>query len=56
MQLNRPAIALHPSHFGKGRARDTAFPRPRAIILSSDLKLFATTFVAGFLFVSMMIG
>ena len=56
MQLNRPAFALHPSLFGKGRARDAGFPRPRAVILSSDIKLFATTFIAGFLFVSMMIG
>lgn len=56
MQLSRPAFALHPSLFGKGRVRDIAIPRERAVILSDDIKLFATTFVAGFLFVSMMIG
>lgn len=56
MQLSRPAFALHPSLFGKGRVRDTATSRPRAVILSADIKLFATTFIAGFLFVSMMIG
>jgi hypothetical protein len=56
MQLSRPAFALHPSLFGKGRVRDTAIRRERAVIPSEDIKLFATTFVAGFLFVSMMIG
>lgn len=55
MQLSRPAFALHPLLFGKGRARAIDLPSSRAV-LSSDLKLFATTFVAGFLFVSMMIG
>lgn len=56
MQLSRPAFAPHPSLFGKGRARETALPRPKAAMLSPDIKLFATTFIAGFLFVSMMIG
>ena len=56
MQLVRPAFALHPSLFGKGRARDVETPRANRAILSDDFKLFATTFVAGFLFVSMMIG
>jgi hypothetical protein len=56
MQLSRPAFALHPALFGKGRTRDIEMPRQRGVIFSSDLKLFATTFIAGFLFVSMMIG
>lgn len=57
MQLSRPAFALHPSLFGKGRAREIdEVPRPSEAVLSEDLKLFATTFIAGFLFVSMMIG
>ena len=56
MQLSRPLFAPHPSLFGKGRVRDTALPRERAAIFSADIKLFATTFIAGFLFVSMMIG
>jgi hypothetical protein len=56
MQLSRPAFALHPTLFGKGRARDTEVPRERAAVLSADFKLFATTFIAGFVFVSMMIG
>jgi hypothetical protein len=56
MQLSRPAFALHPTLFGKARVRDTEPARERAAILSADLKLFATTFIAGFVFVSMMIG
>lgn len=56
MQLSRPAFALHPKLFGKGRAKDLAMPSPQGITISEDLKLFATTFIAGFLFVSMMIG
>ena len=56
MQLSRPAFALHPTLFGKCRTRDTEVPRKRAAVLSADFKLFATTFVAGFVFVSMMIG
>ena len=54
MQLSRPP--LHPTLFGKGRARDAKVPRERAAILGADVKLFATTFIAGFVFVSMMIG
>jgi len=57
MQLGRPAFALHPKHFGKGRVRDLS---PVDVVplsaLSADLKLFATTFVAGFLVVSILIG
>jgi hypothetical protein len=56
MHLARPAIALHPKLFGKGRVRDLASSRPVATRLSDDLKLFATTFVAGFLFVSILFG
>lgn len=56
MQLSRPAFALHPALFGKGRTRDSTVPRERAAMLSADFKLFATAFVAGFVFVSIMIG
>jgi hypothetical protein len=56
MQLTRPASALHPKHFGRGRPRDLSPPRAAVSRLSSDLKLFATTFAAGFLFVSILIG
>ena len=56
MQLSRPAFARHPALFGKGRVRDSLVTHKRAIIFSPDLKLFATTFVAGFLVVSILIG
>jgi hypothetical protein len=61
MQLTRPAFAPHPARFGRGRVRDIPVREksglgPRAAGLGADLKLFATTFAAGFLFVSILIG
>ena len=56
MQLARPAFAPHPRLFGRGRARELAAPVLERPTLSSDLKLFASTFLAGFLFVSVLIG
>ena len=57
MQLARPSIAQHPFQFGRGRVWDIgpAVAAVRANV-SDDLKLFATTFAAGFLFVSLLIG
>jgi hypothetical protein len=55
MQLARPAFALDPRSFGRGRRWvEDAVQRRWAI--SDDLKLFATTFVAGFIVVSVLIG
>ena len=56
MQLIRPTFALDPKYFGKGRVRELSAPQTVEPMLSADLKLFATTFVAGFLFVSILIG
>jgi hypothetical protein len=56
MQLIRPAFALHPTQFGKGRSRDLSPEIAPANALGADVRLFATTFVAGFLFVSILIG
>ena len=56
MQLARPAIALDPKRFGKARVRDLSAILPQESGLSADIKLFATTFIAGFLFVSILIG
>jgi hypothetical protein len=56
MQLVRPAFALHPKQFGKGRARVLAESDAPPLTLSGDVKLFATTFAAGFLFISILIG
>jgi hypothetical protein len=55
MQLARSAIALDPRRFGRAPSREPAVPsvdRQR----SDDLRLFAMTFAAGFLFVSVLIG
>jgi hypothetical protein len=56
MQLARPAFAPHPRMFGRGRIRELAAPALPRPPLSDDLKLFASTFVVGFLFVSVLIG
>ena len=55
MQLARPPIARDPRRFGKAGARAVAAAVPQAA-LGDDLKLFATTFAAGFLFVSLLIA
>ena len=57
MQLARPMFAPDPKHFGKGRMYELpAAPQGRSIVVSDDVKLFATTFLAGFAFVSILIG
>jgi hypothetical protein len=56
MQLVRPAFAMHPRRFGRGPARALAIPAAPPSDLPSELKLFATTFIAGFVFVSILIG
>jgi hypothetical protein len=55
MQRVRPAFAAHPKAFGRGPERLASEPL-QPTPLSSDLKLFAATFLAGFLFVSILIG
>ena len=57
MQLARPEFALDPKLFGKGRHYELpcASAAPAAGI-SAEFKLFATTFLAGFVFVSILIG
>ena len=56
MQLARAAFVPHPRVFGRGRIRELAAPALPKPPLSDDLKLFASTFVVGFLFVSVLIG
>ena len=57
MQAVRSAIAVDPKRFGKGRTRLLENDaRPPSVRLGDDLKLFATTFLAGFVFVSILIG
>ena len=55
MQLARPAYASDPRRFGR-RALAVAAAVPARPALSDDFKLFALTFVSGFLFVSILIG
>lgn len=56
MQSFRPAFAQHPLRFGRGPVRQVDEPAIPSVGLASDVKLFAGTFVAGFLFVSILIG
>jgi hypothetical protein len=57
MQLARPVFAPHPRLFGRGPIRElSSQPERPAWTVGADVKLFATTFVAGFLFVSILIG
>ena len=56
MHFVRPLFAAHPKVFGRGLIRTAEEPVQQQSQLSSDLKLFAATFVAGFLFVSILIG
>jgi len=57
MRTLRPVIAADPRLFGRGRARAVAEPAiERRWTFSDDLVLFATTFAAGFIFVSIYIA
>jgi len=56
MQLARPVIAANSRRFGRGPVRDLEVPEEAGPVFSDDFKLFAATFLAGFLFVSILIG
>ena len=56
MQLVRPSVAAPPRLFGRRQMRDPEASAVAHFSLSDDVKLFALTFVAGFLFVSILIG
>ena len=55
MRTLRPAIAADPRLFGKGPLRLLEMEQPANLAILDDLKLFATTFAIGFLFVSVLI-
>ncbi len=55
MHFARPSNSLDPRGFGRGPMWITTPPEP-AIALSDDVRLFATTFGAGFLFVSLLLA
>jgi hypothetical protein len=52
----RSAIALDPRLFGRGRRRLLEIAAEPAWRLADDVKLFAATFAAGFVFVSILIA
>ena len=57
MQLVRSSIAANPRLFGRGPVRELEAPEEEvSISFSDDIKLFSMTFLAGFLFVSILIG
>ena len=56
MQLARSASAIHPRSFGRGPRKELGAFQPAAPSASDDLKLFATTFAAGFVFVSVLLA
>ncbi len=56
MHLFRPAFAANPTSFGRGPVRASRRRLAAGGTLLSDLRLFAETFIAGFLFVSILIG
>ena len=56
MQLARPVCAQPPHRFGRGPLRDLALPSARPSAMLDDAKLFAATFLVGFVFVSVFIA
>jgi len=55
MSFSRPPFALCQRHFGRGPVRGVAQASASPDWVD-DLRLFAATFAAGFLFVSILIG
>jgi hypothetical protein len=56
MSFSRPAFALSPHRFGRRAAHLSREVATESNGLTDDLRLFAATFAAGFLFVSILIG
>ena len=56
MRTSRALVAADPLLFGRGRAWLASVSSESSWTVSEDLKLFATTFAAGFLFVSVLIA
>jgi hypothetical protein len=52
----RRAARVRRTPFGRGLVRELSAPAPAKPFFTDDLKLFATTFAAGFLVVSILIG
>lgn len=56
MRSSRALVAADPRRFGRARAGQLANADDERPTLSDEAKLFASTFAAGFLFVSILIG
>jgi hypothetical protein len=56
MQLVRPVHAAHQRQFGRGPVRQLGEALPAEKSISDELKLFVTTFAAGFVFVSVLLA
>jgi hypothetical protein len=56
MRTPRALVAADPLQFGRGRFFFAQPAEERGWGLSEDARLFATTFVGGFLFVSILIA
>ena len=56
MAVVRPSYALDPRRFGRAVIPCADATSTRTNSLGDDLRLFAITFAAGFLFVSILIG
>jgi hypothetical protein len=54
--MTRPTIALDSRSFGKRFVLHSAGVAELPSSIGADLKLFAATFLAGFVFVSILIG
>jgi hypothetical protein len=54
MPLARSVIAQDPRRFGRGQVRQLPAAELQAL-LSDDVKLFGSTFLAGFVFVSLLL-
>ncbi len=56
MRTTRPALAIDPRRFGRRPLFAEEVAHRPAALFSEDVRLFAATFTAGFLFVSVLIA
>ncbi|HEV2594334.1 MAG TPA: hypothetical protein VGU01_03955 [Sphingomicrobium sp.] len=56
MHFVRPAFAEHPMRFGRAPLRSMGNGEHEGSTIAGDIKLFAATFAAGFLFISILIS
>ena len=56
MRIPRALVAADPTQFGRGRLWQSPAAEDLGWTMPGELKLFASTFTAGFLFVSILIA